>query len=66
MCVTDLDLEIAEDGQARRPGRLGIGSRYAGVAWGLVERHDDEAADDPAEADHADHAAAGAGAARSR
>ena len=44
MCVTDLDLEIAEDEQAPRPGQLGIGGRYAGVAWGLVERHDDEAA----------------------
>jgi hypothetical protein len=53
MCVTDLDLEIAEDEQAPRPGQLGIGGRYAGVAWGLVERHDDEAAAGYAEADQA-------------
>ena len=74
MCVTDLDLEIAEDEQAPRPGQLGIGGRYAGVAWGLVERHDDEAAGragaeaDRAEADRAgaDCAEAAAGAARSR
>ena len=77
MCVTDLDLEIAEDEQAPRPGQPGIGGRYAGVAWGLVERHDDQAgragyaeagrAEAGAEAGaEADNAEAGAGAARSR
>jgi hypothetical protein len=50
MCATDLDLEIAEDEQAPGPGQHGIGDRYAGVAWGLAERHDDEDAADPAEA----------------
>jgi hypothetical protein len=38
MCVTDLDLDIAEDEQAFRPGPLPMGGRYAGVAWGLAER----------------------------
>ena len=72
MCVTDLDLEIAEDEQAPRPGQPGIGGQYAGVAWGLVERHDDKAGRaGHAEAGRAgyaeaDRAGAGAGAARSR
>jgi hypothetical protein len=43
MCATDLDLdldlpEIAEDGQAPDPHR--IGGQYSGVAWGLAERQD--------------------------
>ena len=44
MCVTDLDLpEIAEDEQAASPDPDPIGGRYAGVAWGLAERHADPA-----------------------
>jgi hypothetical protein len=64
MCVTDLDLEIAADEQEQAPcpGQHEIGGRYAGVAWGLAERHDDQDGAGPAEA----AAEAGAGAGRSR
>ena len=50
MCVTDLDLEIAEDEQATSPDPHPIGGRRAGVAWGLAERHDHHDDPDPAEA----------------
>jgi hypothetical protein len=50
MCVTDLDLEVAEDEQATSPDPHPIGGRYAGVAWGLAERRDHHADADPAAA----------------
>ena len=53
MCITDVDLEIAEDEQATSPDPHPIGGRYAGVAWGLARRHDhrdDQDAADPAKA----------------
>jgi hypothetical protein len=59
MCVTDLDLEIAEDEQAPRPGQHENSGRYAGVAWGQAERHDDQD-------DQDGQAQAGLGPARSR
>jgi len=59
MCITDVDLEIAEDEQATSPDPHPIGGRYAGVAWGLAERHDDDQ-------DATDPAKAGTAAARSR
>jgi hypothetical protein len=46
MCLTDLDLdldlpEITDDEeQALHPDPHPIGGQYAGVAWGLAERHD--------------------------
>jgi hypothetical protein len=61
MCVTDLDLEIAEDEQATSPDPHPIGGRYAGVAWGLAERHDHRE-----DQDAAGLAENGAAAARSR
>jgi hypothetical protein len=68
MCVTDLDLEIAEDEQAPLPGQPENSGRYAGVAWGLAERHDDQDDHDDHDDqdDQDDHAQAGLGAARSR
>lgn len=50
MCVTDLDLEIAEDEQATSPDPHPIRGWRAGVAWGLAERHDHHDDPDPAEA----------------
>ncbi len=64
MCVTDLDLEIAEDEQATSPDPHPTGGRYAGVAWGLAERHDDD--QDATDHAKADPAKAGTAAARSR
>jgi hypothetical protein len=46
MCLTDLDLdldlpEITDDEErAPRPDPNPIDGQYAGVAWGLAERHD--------------------------
>jgi hypothetical protein len=56
MCATDLDLklEITEDEQA--PGPQPARGRYAGVAWGLVERAGAPAARAYAAGDHAEAA----------
>ena len=46
MCLTDLDLDLdlpeITDGEepALHPDPHPIGGQYAGVAWGLAERHD--------------------------
>jgi hypothetical protein len=56
MCLTDLDLdldlpEITDDEQALRPDPHPIDGQYAGVAWGLAERHDGPAEAEAAPAD---------------
>jgi len=44
MCLTDLDLDLdlpeITDDEEQAPGPDPIGGQYAGVAWGLAERHD--------------------------